>query len=259
MRNAPLLLTSALVIAGLGACHPVRTHAVHFGHGHGPFHDDRPVVVGRALECPETSGDLKRVSAAPDGASCRYADDDGRQIDLKLLALNGKSPQEALAPIEAEIAALVPLKGATGLASVDARSGGDEPDKAQIDLPGIHIKANGDNAHVRIFGADIKAEGSNAEVRTNLGVNNTQIHAGPGGAEIRAGEVGKQATTLLYVRAGEAAGPDGVHAAGYEARGPVGGPLVVGEFRSKDKSQREGGDDLQKLLTLNVRPSGDGG
>lgn len=249
--------------AALAACHPAPSHRhEHFGGVVFPpvfsADDDREMTVTRPLDCPDHEGDLTRVAQASDGASCSYTGDDGRRVDLKILALNGSSPQAALQPIEGEVNDLVPLKGGA-IANIDASSGGKNNGDTKIDLPGIHINASGDKADVDVFGAHIKADGDRADVTTDLPLKGTQIHAGPGGAEIRAGETGKHAANLLYLRAADAAGPEGWRTAGFEARGPVAGPLLVAEFRSKGDDRDRARVQLKRLLDLNIKVGDDAG
>ena len=86
------------------------------------------------------------------------------------------------------------------------------------------------------------------------------VNAHDGGVEVRAGWFGKRSVDANYVLAGETAGPSGVRAAGYYAKGPASGPLVVGVETSKS-DERHGdvhGDrfkDLHRLVNLNVHRS----
>ena len=96
------LLGGVMLIAlGAAACHPVRM-------GQGRDRGDREVTVAQRLDCPERHSRLRLTSTAPDGRSCQYAGPDGEAVTLSLIALDGRSPQEALAPLEAEFRTLVP-------------------------------------------------------------------------------------------------------------------------------------------------------
>ena len=82
------------------------------------------------------------------------------------------------------------------------------------------------------------------------------INAHDGGAEVRAGWFGQKSVDANYVLASDQAGPTGVRAAGYVAKGPATGPLVVGVETSKvgdDRHDRnEHFRDLKHLVNRNV-------
>ena len=225
--------------------------------------------VGALLDCPENQGDLKRVDVAADGRSCRYADSDGREARLMLLDLGGKSARDALSPTEAELKALVPAAVAPTpptppTLAANATSDDDDDkddsgshDHTRIDLPGIHIEANGDKtAHIRAFGQTIDAHGKDAVIHGAWNGKEAVINAHDGGAEIRAGWFGEKSVDANYLLASDQAGPSGVHAAGYVAKGPATGPLVVGVEISKTDEDRHNRDekyrDLRRLVDRNV-------
>lgn len=277
--------TAGIAVAAalaLGACHPARL-------GEGRNGGDRAVTVADRLECPDEQGSLKRTIKAPDGRSCTYVGDDGEQVTLSYLALDGKTPEVALAPVEAGFHALVPRADATDHESAvttalpnglnvttsvskttgddddadDASSGSEKAasprgkaDHVAINLPGLHIDAGDDGAKVRAFGQNITADDKGATVHGAFNGVKTSVEANDGGAEIRSGFVGKQAVDLTYILASDAAGPSGAHAAAYVARGPVGGPLVVasGSLKEGDRHvDKDRFDDLRKLVDRNVR------
>lgn len=252
-----------LAAASFAACHPVmrRHHAGLRGHTWGE-NEDEPVTVATSLQCPETQGRLKRISIAADGRSCAYQGEGDQEVSLRLLALDGKTPEVALGVEEAALHDLVPVKSGGVAASTlvrpqpgnDKDAKGDDGDSANIDLPGIHISAEGDRAEVKVFGTDIKADGDRADIQTDIGSKGTTIHAGPGGAEIRAGSVGRHMAQMVYILAADAPGPTGYRAAGLLAKGPVTGPLLVAEFRSKSRRDDDGDNDLQSLIDRNLTP-----
>ncbi len=259
-----LLLTSAVLLVGvvtIAGCHPVEIHGHNhnaswmMGHRDWTHHDDTPVAVAASLNCPEREGDLTRTGVAADGKSCQYHGDDDQDVTLSLIALNGQAPQAALSPMEADLRSLVPARAGPSMVNVDASKGEGGEDNAKIDMPGLHIDAHGDKAKLKILGMDINADGDNADIKTDMGMKGTTIHAGPGGAEIRAGNVGQHAAELIYILAGDNAGPSGYRAVGYIARGPVAGPLVVGEFKSRDHDHNGHNHDLERLIDLNVTPT----
>jgi hypothetical protein len=259
-----LLLGRAVILLGaiaLSACHPVRTHHASFGWLKGDSqwnaNDDTPVTVAATLNCPDEEGDLKRTGRSADGKSCQYRDDDDdarQEVTLSLLPLNNQTPQAALAPLETSLRTLMPAS--SGGSPVNIEAGDGDQDHAKIDLPGLHINANGDKADIRILGADIKADSDKADIHANMGAKNATIHAGPGGAEIRADAAGVHAVQMTFILAGDAPGPAGYHAVGYIARGPTAGPLVVAEFKSKEQHQHGHHRDLDRLIDLNVTPAG---
>ncbi|HEX4182318.1 MAG TPA: hypothetical protein VHY34_03585 [Caulobacteraceae bacterium] len=242
-RFAILAGLGAAALLGLNGC--MRPHAHHWR--------GRPLVVGDRLDCPETQGRLTRVSASPDGNTCEYRREDGEQITLVRLPLNGQSPQDGLASIEASLKPLLPPRGpAPSSPSVDA--GADDKDTAHIDVPGVHIDAHGDKAEVRVMGVTIDADNDKANVNAGLGSNKAIVSADKGGAEVRATEVNKVNANLVLILASEKPGPSGFRAVGYIARGPTSGPLVVAEFKSIEHQQGISDDhDLRKLMERNVR------
>lgn len=210
-----------------------------------------------SLNCPESSADLTRVSAAPDGRSCAYRGPDGETVDLSLVSLDGAAPKTALQPIEADLRGDLPtVAGHGATVKIDAEENGGGRDRANIDLPGFHIHADGDKAQIQLPGVSINADGDKAQVHAGwAGLGNATVNAHEGGAEIRAGGVGPQGANLTYVLASDTPGPSGYRAVGYIARGPSNGPLVVAVFKAKTED-RGGGrriNGLDHLLALNMR------
>ncbi len=285
MRRVGLAGAGVVAIAvALGACHPAKL-------GQGRNRGDRPVTVADRLDCPEEQGSLKRTIQAPDGRSCIYVGDDGEQVTLSYLALDGKTPEAALAPMEASFHALVPradtsdqessvttalpnglnVTTSTSRTSDDGEDDGNRAapavkddagsapgkrDHVAINLPGLHIDAGDDGAKVHAFGQNIVADDKGATVNGAFNGVKTSIEANDGGAEIRSGFVGRQAVDLTYIVASDAPGPSGAHAAAYVARGPVGGPLVVASGSLKEGDRHVGKDrfdDLRELVDRNVR------
>ena len=209
-----LLGVSALA---LGACHPKELHHSHFQGWSSVGADDRhPMKTISALDCPDHEGDLTRTAQASDGKSCDYQGPQDETVHLALVSLDGKSPTDAMEPIKTELKGLVPAPQ-PGPVSVEA-SKDENGDHAKVDLPFFHVDAQGDKADVKIFGTTIHSNGKNAEVHTNMGLKNTTVHAGPGGAEVVAEDIGDNNASLVYVLAGENAGPAGYKAVGYIAR-----------------------------------------
>jgi hypothetical protein len=227
---------------------------------HSSFHDmavgaddSHPMKMISALDCPDREGGLTRTAQAADGKSCDYQGPGDETVHLALVSLDGKSPTDAMAPMKSELKGLVAAP-ADGPVSVEASKDEGGADRAKIDLPFFHVDAEGDKADVKIFGTTVHANGKNADVHTDMGLKNTTVHAGPGGAEVVAEDVGKVNASLVYVLAGESAGPSGYKAVGYIAKGPKDGPLVAAEFRAKQShhSNDEHGD-IGRLIDRNVR------
>lgn len=250
-RTVIVALVGVSVLA-LAACHPKPLqHSSFRGLG---ADDSHPMKVISALDCPEREGDLTRTAQAADGKSCDYQGPRDEAVHLSLVALDGKAPGEALQPLKDELKGLVPAPASDGPVAVEASSGDSGRDRAKVDLPFLHVDAEGDKADVKIFGATIHANGKNAEVHTNVGLKNTVVHAGPGGAEVVAEDVGVNNASLVYILAGDNSGPSGYKAVGYIARGPKAGPLVVGQFRAKEgRHGNEEQGDLGRLINRNVR------
>jgi hypothetical protein len=259
MRKRPITGAILLSAAAVAACHPVERPHHHGAWAMGDrgwaHHDDAPVTVAATLNCPEAEGDLTRTGQAADGKSCEYHGDEDQDVTLSLVALSGQTPQAVLTPMETALRGLVPAHSGPSMVNVDAGSG--DRDHAKIDLPGLHIDADGNKADIKILGADIKADGDHADIKTDAGgMKGATIHAGPGGAEIRAGDVGQHSAELVFILAGDNAGPSGYRAVGYIARGPSTGPLVVGAFKSKANHHQGHDRDLERLIDLNVTPVG---
>ncbi len=183
MKPTLLLMAGAAAIT-LAAC-----------DRNGPTFGPPKMRAVSTLNCPERSGDLRRVSAAADGKTCAYTDDDGGEVVLQLVAVSGAA-EATLKPIEASLAALVPALDAkpavveadaaavkdAGEAAKDAAATGaaaasdagvdaaaaraedgsdagiadvDEEENVEVDMPGLHVRTKGDKADVKVFGMTI--------------------------------------------------------------------------------------------------------
>ena len=239
--------------AGLAACHPARL-------GHGRDAQDRITHVADRLECPEHQGGLRRTDEAADGARCLYAGDDGETLVLTRLPLNGMTAQAALEPMEAQARRLAPVPVAPTPAPPPAAAaqddddtdapqpptpppppgGGAGGDHVHLDLPGLHIDTDDGGARVEGLNHTVVAAGDRATVTGSWNGSNTSIVAGDGGAVMRFGQVGQHAVDLTFLSTSKAAGPQGDHMAGYVARGPVGGPLVVAQVQARRRQEHIG-------------------
>lgn len=190
------------------------------------------------LDCPATQGSLTRVSAAADGQSCVYSAE-GAEVTLKILPLADGNAAAALAPLEADLKTLLPPTAPSAPAGA-ATAGGEG---VNIHLPGVSIEANDDNARIKVAGGvNIDADDKRAEVRV----------MDEGEAESGDSHRDKGVAATFILASDDAASPWKV--AGYEARGPRGGPLVVATVKAKarDHDGHDLFDDMKALIRHNV-------
>jgi len=128
-----------------------------------------------------------------------------------------------------------------------------EGDDATVRLPGLHIETRGDKASVRIGGFHIDADDGSGSVDIQGGEDGdaVSIRARNDSAEIRASAAG-EATRASWLLTDNRPSAEGWRLVGYEARGPVGGPLVVATVRSRDRERGRAFEDAKDLVTLNV-------
>jgi hypothetical protein len=212
-----------------------------------------PLRALAALQCPAVQGALTRTAQAADGRSCDYAGPRGQSVRLKLVALDGHSAAEALEPSKAELRSLVPVP----VRKVSAVSDDEGGERADIDLPFFHVHTVGDRADVRILGIKIHSDGDTADVQAGHRGVHTVVHASSRGAEVLTEDVGRANASIVYVIASEKRAPSGYSAVGYVARGPIAGPLVVGEFREAQRVEtgrhgRIDNGDLDRLIDRNL-------
>jgi hypothetical protein len=220
------------------------------------------LTVSARLVCPERQGAFRRTAEAADGQTCDYVGPQDEGVQLKRLSLNGASAADRLGGLRGELSALVPLPAPSGgdrIAISKSSDGGDE-DRADINLPGLSVKADGDKATVNLPGIHINAEGDAAHISTKIGaLKNAKIDANEDGAQVAADMTDAANVDMTWFVVGKAAGPNGDHMAGYYARGPKTGPLVVALIRSKTRHQQGapfnllGGDDVHKLVGLSLK------
>lgn len=233
------------------------------------------------LQCPGKEGDLTRVSISSDGKTCAYRSSDGAEVSLELVATNGDA-QGALAKVETELrstpgplspdaeAAQADVAGkiaeaaaakatmgamAAEVARVQAEaaadagisisghdSDGDSGGVTRVDLPGVHISEDGENANVRIGPLKVDASGEDTMVNIYRDVRMR-------GEALSTKKRGLRAT---FIYTGKDL-PAGYRYVGYEAGGPKTGPLTIAKIRSKIDT--ESGDrihhDVQELVRRN--------
>ena len=256
--KAPALVIGLIGLTALtlGACQRHKRSDVVIG-GHALSVSDR-------LVCPDRQGAYLRTATAADGQSCDYTGPEDQQLQLKRLALNGTSASDRLDGLRAELLKIVALPERDGSASgntvaVGAKSS-EGQDHANIDLPGLHVKADGDKATVNLPGIHINAEGDVAHITTQIGaLKNAKIDANEDGAKIEADMTDAANVDMTWFVVSKAPGPGGDHMVGYYARGPKTGPLIVAQMHSKTEHQHGtpsnllGGDDVHKLVGLSLK------
>lgn len=244
-----------------------------------------------ALQCPQTQGVLTRKGSARADGSCVYGGPRGSEVILQLVQLDGRSSTEALksfenrltsdlpevvaeveaenARVEAEAAraeadaARAEADASRAAAEAEAAAGDSaqvrmpglrvdaQGDKATVRLPGMKIEADGDRANIRIGGLTIRADDKSSRVNVSSRDDTVNIDATDGAARIRTSSSG-EAVRATFLMTGKEASASGWRTVGYEARGPVGGPIVVATVRSKDRDPDRLFDAAKALVTLNV-------
>ena len=129
-----------------------------------------------------------------------------------------------------------------------------EGDDASVRLPGMRIETRGDQASVRIGGFHIDANDSDGSARVRAssgGGDSVSVNARNDAAEIRTSAAG-EATRTIWILTDNRETESGWRMVGFEARGPVGGPLVIATVRSKDTNRGRAFEDARDLVTLNV-------
>ena len=214
--------------------------------------EGRPLRAVTTLDCPASQGALTRIAQAADGRSCDYQGAKGETVRLTLVSLQGRTASEAMAPVKAELYGLVPVYNEPIKAAELDQPG----ERADIDLPFIHVHTKGDRADVKLFGIRIRSEGETTDVDVGRGRKTAIVRVGGKGAQVTAEEIGRTNASLVSVLAADRRAPSGYRTVGYVAKGPAKGPLVVGEFRSIQKRSRSrDGDhgDVGRLIDRNVK------
>jgi len=283
MRWASKGGVSAAMALAVCACHPVE----HKGGVRFLGPDSGFMQVNTRLDCPETSGDLTRSGMSADGKSCAYTGPNDEAVSLQLVPLAGVPPQLMLTKMETQ------LQGDTGLTGLtppeppspppppagkakdwDAGSqaksdddnddddeskasnkAGADRDNAKIDLPGLHISANGDKADISLPGISIHANGDKAEVHAGWLGRNATIEGNDGGAVIRIGHADQSGVDSMMFMTSNHPGPTGYRTIGYIAKGPPAGPMLIATFKTKSENRNEhdpAGDGVKKLINLNA-------
>lgn len=214
-----------------------------------------------SLNCPADQDALRLQSKSPDGKTCTYVSSAADQVTLALLPLVGGDVRAALAPVEAALNAELPMaaKGNSAAGASASNWVGDK-DHVDLDLPGIHIHSRGDGqADIDTGGVHVSAhdDSGSSDHRTAQVViaggrhGGVTVDAHEGGAQIRVNESGA-GVRQAYMLESDHAGPNGYRLAGYEARGPAQGPIVVAKILAKAHDADDLRHDVRDLLKLNV-------
>jgi len=234
----------------------------------------------------------RKGSASAEGTVCNYVGPKGAEVSLHLVPLDGETPAQVLKAFEQRLSGDLPraveaLGAAThaadaaaatadraaataDAAAATADQAAAEADRASVRAPGVAVDANGDDATVRLPGVRIETRGDKASVRiggfhinaddsdgsaqvtgSSGNGDNVSINAQDDAAEIRA-HAGGDATRASWILTDSRGSDTGWRVVGYEARGPVGGPLVVATVRSRDRNRERAFEDAKDLVALNV-------
>ena len=261
MRPSSCSLIAGLMLVGLAACDG--ENAVRITTTTSSSSSDAPMGVLKVvdtLQCPDAVGVLTRKgSADPGGASCTYSGPRGAEVVLHLASLDDRTATDVLKTFERQAAADLPQAPVR----IDARLAENGEENASVVAPGVNIQAKGEDATVSLPGIHIQTEGDNASVRI-AGINieakdgqgvrteKTTVSVDSSGetSQVRAQAPG-EATRMTFILADDNAEAGGWRQVGFEARGPVGGPLVVATVRSKSRNDRVF-DAAKDLVALNV-------
>lgn len=287
MPLRPFLLPTVCALAALtAACDGERS--VHISSTTTNDTDAKGVLkVVDTLQCPQTLGSLTRKGSASNGGTvCNYVGPKGAEVTLQLVALGDRTPPQVLKTFEERLSSDMPqavaglragsqadaaraqadaargqadaARAQAEIARAQARSDAAadvnvQGDDADIRLPGMHIETKGDQASVRIGGIHIDANDDSGTVDIEGGDNgdSVSIRAQDNSAEVRAMAAG-DATRASWILTDNRPSAAGWRLVGYEARGPVGGPLVVATVRSRDRNRGRVFEDAKDLVALNA-------
>ncbi|WP_426043115.1 methyltransferase type 11 [Brevundimonas sp. TWP2-3-4b1] len=192
-----------------------------------------------AADMPHTTAELR---ASADAARAQSAADDARvQADVAAVAADAAAVEADAAASAADSAHV----RAPGMA-IDA-----EGDRARVRLPGMSVDADGDKASVRFGGFSINADDSSQRVDISSSDESVSVQAHDDAAEIRTRAPG-EATRRTYMLTDRTPADEGWRLVGFEARGPVGGPIVIATVRAKDRDSDGVFDSAKDLVALNV-------
>ena len=216
------------------------------------------------LKCPDKQGQLHKVAQAMNGQGCDYSDNHGQDVSISLIGLDGSPADAVLSGVENSLFALMPA--ADMPPPPPARPTPPEPPHAKapapVVLPGIKVKTEHGKTEVEIGGLSIHTQDKDGGVRIEVSgakgsmpllhsdQGTVNVNANDDTAVIRMHDTGEGIRRSLII-ASEKPGPTGYRLVGYEARGPIGGPLVVATIKGKSKHERQVFKDLKALVSLN--------
>lgn len=239
------------------------------------------------LQCPETMGVLTRKgSAHAGGSTCLYSGPRGAEVSLQLIRLETRSADTVLDRFRASLSGDMPHTSAELRASADAAQAQVGADAAQVEAgtareatdaasgdgaslrgPGVAIETRGDRANVRLPGMSVDTDGDTASVRFggfSINADNAtetvaisskdetvSVQAHGDATEVRTRAPG-EATRTTYLLTDNTPADEGWRLVGYEARGPVGGPIVIATVHARDRDNEGVFDAARDLVTLNV-------
>lgn len=275
MTVRPFLIPILCATSALAACdgsNSVRISSTRSVDG-GP---EGVLKVVETLQCPQTMGSLTRQgSASAAGTVCTYVGPKGAEASLHLVPLDGDTPANILKAFEQRLSGDMPrtvrqLQEPETVAGAEATAGAAAADRASVRAPGVAVEAQGDEATVSLPGVRIETRGDKASVRiggfhidaddssgsarisgSGGDGENVSINARNDAAEIRT-SAGGGATRSSWILTDNRPSERGWRLVGYEARGPVGGPLVVATVRSRDTDRGRAFEDARDLVALNV-------
>ena len=261
--SAPRLALVLLAATAAAACHPKPIGRISRDGAMRISTEEPtkgPLTVARRLNCPEATADWTRESAAADGTSCSYTGPRGR-LDLALTAVSGDDAAAALAPNRAALDALIP-SAQNAMLKVDTAKGPDGREKANVDMPFLHVHDDGRHATVRMLGINIDGpshhmQGGSARVSTDTS-NGVHVNVAGGDKDDDDDKpaVAGAGAEMVYLLAGKPAGDSRYHAVGYIARADRAGRAVVATFKyykgshSEDDTHDDPG--VKALLDLNT-------
>jgi hypothetical protein len=200
----------------------------------GPGSADAAAAADSAAKAAAKAGDSARSAADAARKAAAEAEADA----AKAQADSDSEPQTwDDKAIEDRVNAKLREKGI----AVDEHGGHDD-DRANVDLPGLHIRAEGDKADVHVGPIHINANGETATVRS---MDDVRMR-GEGLSRVKRG------IRAMFVYAGDELG-GGYKYVGYEASGPRTGPLAVAVVKSKSEGGFHGDvyGDVKTLVRRN--------
>ena len=283
----PLFVMICALAALVAACDGERTIRISSTHtGEDGPHGVLKVVD--ALQCPQTQGSLTRKGSAHAGGTvCTYVGAKGAEVSLHLVRLDDTSVDAVLQAFQTRLSREMPLtvarlRAAEETAAAEstradadaaradiaaARADAAAGESTTVQMPGIHIRTQGDDADVKLPGINIESHGDRSRVR--IGGINIQSNDGSGQVSIHSGDdrvsiqshadstevrtsTGGDSTRVTWVLNDPEASESGWRLVGYEARGPQAGPVVIATVRSRDSERGRVFADARDLVALNV-------